>query len=171
VKALWLPQGPEGRSVSARSAFGRLRLQKPDRLTTTVAASEQWRNMTDNLPAVPESEHIDPRDVPSESRGWAVAAHLLPFVSLAIIGPLFVWLIKRDEDEYVEAHAREALNFQLSMLIYGLVSALLIIVLIGIVLLLAVGVFSLVFAILAAIKAANGEPYEYPLTMRMVKQR
>jgi len=103
--------------------------------------------------------------------GWAVAAHLLPFVSLAIIGPLFVWLIKRDEDDYVEGHAREALNFQLSMLIYGLVSALLIIVLIGILLLLAVGVFAFVMAILAAIKAANREPYEYPLTMRMVKQR
>lgn len=127
--------------------------------------------MTDNLPAVPENEPFDPREVPSESRGWAVAAHLLPFVSLAIIGPLFIWLIKRDEDDYVEAHAREALNFQLSMLIYGFVSALLIIVLIGILLLLAVGVFAFVMAILAAIKAANGEPYEYPLTMRMVKQR
>ena len=54
-------------------------------------------------------------DVPSDSRGWAVAAHLLPFVSLAIIGPLFVWLIKRDEDEFVEDQAREALNFQLSL--------------------------------------------------------
>ncbi len=127
--------------------------------------------MTDNLPAVPESESSDPTDVPSDSRGWAVAAHLLPLVSLAIIGPLFVWLIKRDEDEFVEAHAREALNFQLSMLIYGLISALLIIVLIGIVLLLAVGISAFVFAIIAAIKAANGESYEYPLTMRMVKQR
>jgi uncharacterized Tic20 family protein len=127
--------------------------------------------MTDNLPAVPERESIDPHDVPSDSRGWAVAAHLLPFVSLAIIGPLFVWLIKRDEDEYVEAHAREALNFQLSVLIYGIVSTLLIIVLIGIVMLVALMIFSFVMVIIAAVKAANGEPYEYPMTMRMVKQR
>ncbi len=112
-----------------------------------------------------------PRQVPSDSRGWAVAAHLLPFVSLAIIGPLFVWLIKRDEDAYVEDHAREALNFQLSILIYGVVSAILILAIIGIVLLLAVGVFALVMAIVAAVKAANGEAYRYPLTLRLVNER
>ena len=61
------------------------------------------------------------------------------------------------------------MNFQLSMLIYGLVSAVLIIVFIGFVLLLAVGIFSFVMAIIAGIKAASGELYRYPLTMRMVK--
>ncbi len=135
--------------------------------------------MTDNLPADPrdpsfesdakELEMIDPRDVPSDARGWSVAAHLLPLVGVYILGALFIWLIKRDGDPFVEFNSREALNFQLSMLIYGLVSALLVIVLIGIVLLLAVGIFSFVLAIVAAVKAANGELYRYPLTMRMVK--
>jgi uncharacterized Tic20 family protein len=135
--------------------------------------------MTDNLPADPrdpsfeseaeELEMVDPRDVPSDARGWSVAAHLLPLVGVYILGALFIWLIKRDEDPFVEFNSREALNFQLSMLIYGLVSALLVIVLIGIVLLLAVGIFSFVMAIVAAVKAANGELYRYPLTMRMVK--
>jgi uncharacterized Tic20 family protein len=135
--------------------------------------------MTDNLPADPrdpsfesdskELEMIDPRDVPSDARGWSVAAHLLPLVGVYILGALFIWLIKRDEDPFVEFNSREALNFQLSMLIYGLVSALLVIVLIGIVLILAVGIFSFVMAIVAAVKAANGELYRYPLTMRMVK--
>jgi len=127
--------------------------------------------MTENLPAVPEETPAHPEDVPSDSRGWAVAAHLLPFVSLAIIGPLFIWLIKRDEDDFVEDQAREALNFQLSLLIYGIVSAILIIVIIGIVLLIAVAIFGLVWSIIAAVNAANGEPYRYPLTMRMVKGR
>jgi hypothetical protein len=123
--------------------------------------------MTDNLPADPrdpsfeseakELEMVDPRDVPSDARGWSVAAHLLPLVGVYILGALFIWLIKRDEDPFVEFNSREALNFQLSMLIYGLVSALLVIVLIGIVLLLAVGIFSFVMAIVAAVKAANGE--------------
>jgi hypothetical protein len=130
--------------------------------------------MTDNLPAdspgeSPEPEPTNPKDVASDSRGWAVAAHLLPLVSLYIFGALIIWLIKRDEDEFVEAHAREALNFQLSVLIYGLVSLVLIIVLIGFFMLLALGIFSLVMSIIAAVKAANGETYRYPLTMRMVK--
>jgi uncharacterized Tic20 family protein len=137
--------------------------------------------MTDNLPADPrdpssssesrELEISDPRDVPSDSTAWAAAAQLLPLFGVYVLGALFIWLIKRDEDPFVEESAREALNFQLSMLIYGLASALLIIILIGVVMLFAIGIFSFVMAIYAGIKAANGELYQYPLTMRMVKKR
>jgi len=137
--------------------------------------------MTDSLPADPrqpgftfdptELEMVDPKDVPSDSRGWAAAAHLLPLLGVYVLGSLFVWLIKRDEDPFVEFHSREALNFQLSMLIYGLVSVLLIIVFVGILLIFAIGVFSFVMATIAGIKAANGELYRYPLTLRMVKPR
>ncbi len=85
--------------------------------------------LPEDLPSDPSSAGAsDPSNTRSDSRAWAVAAHLVPFVSLAIIGPLFVWLIKRDEDDFVEHHAREALNFQLSLLIYGIVSAILILV-------------------------------------------
>ena len=137
--------------------------------------------MTDNLPADPrdpsftsestELEIFDPKDVPSDSRAWAAAAQLLPLFGAYVLGALIIWLIKRDEDPFVEESAREALNFQLSMLIYGLASAVLIIILIGVVMLFAIGIFSFVMAIYAGIKAANGELYRYPLTMRMVKKR
>lgn len=113
---------------------------------------------------------IDPRQVPSDSRAWAAAAHLLPFLGLSFIAPLIIWLIKRDEDAFVEGHGREALNFQISIIIYAIVSAILIIVLIGIVLLLALGVFVLVFQIVAGVKAATGQEYRYPLTIRFVKE-
>jgi uncharacterized Tic20 family protein len=112
---------------------------------------------------------IDPTDVPSDSRGWAVAAQVAPLLGFYVLGALFIWLIKRDEDPFVEFNSREALNFQLSMLIYGLISALLIIVFIGIVLIFAVGILSFVMAIIAGVKNASGELYRYPLTMRMVK--
>ncbi len=135
--------------------------------------------MTDNLPADPrdpsfeyeskELEMIDPTDVPSDSRAWAVAAQVAPLLGFYVLGALFIWLIKRDEDPFVEFNSREALNFQLSMLIYGLISALLIIVFIGIVLIFAVGILSFVMAIIAGVKNASGELYRYPLTMRMVK--
>ncbi len=81
----------------------------------------------------------NPKDVPSDSRGWATAAQLSGFVSLWIIGPLIIWLIKRDEDAYVEEYAREALNFHLSMLIYGIISGILVLVIVGIFMLAVLG--------------------------------
>ncbi len=126
--------------------------------------------LPEDLPREPSTTAgSDPKDVPSDSRGWAVAAHLLPLVSIYIFGALIIWLIKRDEDEFVEEHAREALNFQLSVLIYGVVSVILVIVLIGILMLLVLAIFSLVMSIIAGVKAANGEEYRYPLTIRMIK--
>ena len=110
----------------------------------------------------------DPSQVPSDSRGWAAAAHLVPLVGLSFIAPLIIWLIKRDEDAYVEYHAREALNFQISVLIYFVVSFILIIILIGLVLVFVVGLFAFIVMIVAGVKAATGTLYRYPLTIRFV---
>lgn len=117
--------------------------------------------MTDQpMPDVPEPD--------SDSRAWAVAAHLLPWVGIGFLGPLIIWLIKRDESPFVEEHAREALNFQISFLIYMVVSALLMLVIIGIFLFIGIGIFGIVVMIIAAVKAANGEQYRYPLTIRFI---
>lgn len=112
----------------------------------------------------------NPQNVSSEDRGWAAAAHLLPFIGLSFVGPLIIWLVRRDESPFVEAHAREALNFQISLIIYGIVSLILIIVLIGILLLIALALFALIFMIIAGIKAATGEQYRYPLTIRFISE-
>ncbi len=97
-----------------------------------------------------------------------MAAHLVPLIGFSFIGPLVIWLIKREEDPFVEEHAREATNFQISIVIYVIISAILILVFIGFLMLAAVGIFAFVAAIVAAIKAANGEVYHYPLTIRMI---
>lgn len=76
--------------------------------------------------------------------------------------------MKRDEDPFVGYHAREALNFQISLIIYVIGSIVLMFVLIGLILLPVVLVFALVVMIIAGIKAANGEFYRYPLTLRFV---
>ena len=107
----------------------------------------------------------------SDSRAWAVAAHLLPWVGLGFLGPLIIWLIKRDESPYVEEHAREALNFQISFLIYMLVSVLLMLVIIGFFLFIGIAIFGFVVMIIAAVKAANGEQYRYPLTIRFISPK
>ena len=86
-----------------------------------------------------------------------------------ILGPLIVWLIKKDELPLVDDQGKEALNFNISIAIYGIVSAILIFVFIGILLLLAVVVFHLVLTIIASIRANRGEAYRYPLTIRILK--
>jgi hypothetical protein len=97
----------------------------------------------------------------------ALSGFVIPFGN--ILGPLIVWLVKRDEMAFVEDQGKEALNFNISITIYGIISALLIFVLIGFALLLILGVVWLVFVILAAVKANEGTAYRYPLTLRLIK--
>lgn len=103
---------------------------------------------------------------------WASAAHwssvIASFVALAFLGPLLVMLIKGNESPYVRRHAVEALNFQLSALIYLIVSVILALVLIGFLLLVGLLVLWLVGVISGSIKGANGEDYRYPLCIRFI---
>lgn len=108
----------------------------------------------------------------SEARNWATLTHLSAFVMFlgipAVIGPLVVWLIKRDEDPFIDYNGKEALNFNISFLIYGIVAVILIILLIGLILLPIVFIVWLVLVIVAAVKTSNGDYYRYPLTIRFL---
>lgn len=107
-----------------------------------------------------------------DERTWGGAAHwsalIAAFVALAFIGPLIVMLTKGNESPYIRRQAVESLNFQLSIMIYGIVSFVLVFVLVGFLLLPIVGLSWLIFTIIGSMKAANGEEYRYPLTIRMV---
>jgi uncharacterized Tic20 family protein len=117
---------------------------------------------------------------PSSDRTWQVAAHLSALVMLvgipSVVGPLVVWLVRR-QDPAVEPHAREALNFHVSLLIYGFAATiaivLLSIVLIGLILAIPVGLAFLaaliVFPIIGASRAGNGELYSYPFNLRLIR--
>ncbi len=109
---------------------------------------------------------------PTNERTWMAAAHwsalVAAFVALAFLGPLIIMLTKGNESPRVRQQAVEALNFNLSILIYGIISVVLVLVLIGIFMLIAVGVLWLVCTIVGAVKASSGEPYRYPLTIRMI---
>ncbi|MGW8182241.1 MAG: DUF4870 domain-containing protein [bacterium] len=86
-----------------------------------------------------------------------------------IFGPLVIWLLKKEDYQYVNAQGKEALNFQISCTVYAILCAPLILVGIGILLLIAVGVFNVIFTIAASVKAGDGILYRYPLTFRAVK--
>jgi uncharacterized protein len=110
----------------------------------------------------------------STERNWAMACHLSALCGYVIplgwiLGPLVVWLIKREEFEFVDDQGKEALNFQISVLIYGIVSAILCLLLIGFLLLFALAIFHLVMVIVASVKASSGIRYRYPLTIRFLK--
>ena len=84
------------------------------------------------------------------------------------MGPLLIWLFKKDESPFVEAQAKEALNFQISISIYGIVAALLAFVLIGFLLIPALFIAHIVLTIIAAVRVSEGRAYSYPLTIRLI---
>jgi uncharacterized Tic20 family protein len=105
---------------------------------------------------------------------WAMACHLsalcgylFPFGN--VIGPLVLWLFKGKQISQVDQHGKEALNFQISVTLYMFASMLLMLIGIGVVLLVALSIFTLVMIIIATIKARNGELYHYPLTIRFIR--
>jgi len=114
-----------------------------------------------------------------EARTWAMICHLaglaflLPIAPVigSVIGPLIIWLIKKDQFPFVDEQGKEALNFQITMLIYGVVAGLLILACIGMILLPAVAVVDIVLVVIAAIKANDGFHYRYPypLIIRFIK--
>ncbi|MFD2932647.1 DUF4870 domain-containing protein [Spirosoma flavum] len=110
----------------------------------------------------------------SDARMWAMLAHLsaIPgsFVLIgSVVAPLIIWQIQKEKSAYVDYHGKEAVNFQITMAIAAAISFLLMILVIGVFLLFVVGVVWLVFTIIAAVKANNGEYYRYPLTIRFIK--
>lgn len=86
-----------------------------------------------------------------------------------IIAPLIIWLIKKDESDLVDFHGKEYFNLFLSYTIYGIVSGILMIVIIGFILAPIVAILLFIFTILGAIKAYQGEYYEFPLVIRFFR--
>ncbi|MBI3836310.1 MAG: DUF4870 domain-containing protein [Planctomycetia bacterium] len=109
----------------------------------------------------------------NEARNWAALCHaaallgLFPLIGFGhIVGPLIVWLVKRNDHPYIDEHGKESINFQISVMIY---SIFLICIIIGIPLLIVLAVTDVVLVIMAAIKASNGEMYRYPFCLRLIK--
>ncbi|MDP1535655.1 MAG: DUF4870 domain-containing protein [Burkholderiales bacterium] len=104
----------------------------------------------------------------TDDRNLAMLAHLLGIVS-GFVGALIIWLIKKDQSGYVDEQGKEALNFQITMLIAFVVSWILMFVLIGMLLMPLLLIANLVFCILAAVAASKGEHYKYPFAIRLLK--
>ncbi len=109
----------------------------------------------------------------NEEKNWALACHLsslayfIPFGQ--ILGPLIVWLIKKDEYSFVDDQGKESLNFQLSMFIYQLICIPFVFILIGIPALIALAIINIVFVIIATVHSGRGEKYRYPFALKLIR--
>ena len=103
-----------------------------------------------------------------DEKNLALIMHVLSLVGFSLIGPLIVWLVKKDESAFINAQGRELLNFQLSFLIYVIVCIPLCFVLIGIPLLIIVGLASFILTIIGLVKATEGKIYRFPVTIKML---
>src|ERR1043166_7995466 len=111
----------------------------------------------------------------SSVRTWCVLAHATALVGFLvplaghIVGPLIVWLAKRADSAEIDAHGKESMNFQISMLISNLIAGVLCLLLIGFFILAILHILNVVLVIVASIQASEGKLYRYPLVIRLIK--
>ena len=111
--------------------------------------------------------------ISADERQWAMFAHLSALIGFIIpfgnlLGPLIIWLMKKETMPFVDQQGKEALNFQITVTIAMVVSAILIVVVIGFVLMFVIGLAALILTIMAGIKANEGVAYRYPFTLRLI---
>jgi uncharacterized Tic20 family protein len=134
-----------------------------------MAESNENPQAPDNAGVEQTSQPVsETQPVSKDAINMALLCHILAIFT-GFLGPLIIWLIKKDEAPFVDRHGKEALNFQLTVLIAWVASGVLAFACIGFVLLPVVGIVDLIFCILAAIKASRGEEYRYPVSIRFVK--
>ena len=135
----------------------------------------------ENQNEVPQPPQETPQESPqpaptkTDENLWPILCHLsglllyvgIPFAN--IIGPLVIWLIKKDEIPQLNAHGKAAINFQISLVIYFIACIPLCIIVIGFFGIIALGILNIIFIIIATIKAADGQVYDYPLSIKFLK--
>lgn len=106
--------------------------------------------------------------VPSnDDKNIATITHL-GGILFSLVPALVVWLLKKDDNEYLAVEAKEALNFQITVLLAQFVAGILIVILLGFLLLVIIWLINIVLCIIAAISTSNGKTYRYPFTLRLI---
>src|SRR5438045_5791307 len=113
------------------------------------------------------NDYAGPPATPDD-KTMAMLAHLLGIL-IGFVGPLIIWLIKKDQSPFVDDQGKESLNFQIMLIIGYVIGSISTMVCIGFLLLPAVWVFGIVFSIIAALKAKDGIAYRYPVNLRLIK--
>jgi uncharacterized protein len=121
------------------------------------------------------SERIqDNKILPESERNWAMLCHLSAFAGFffpfgGIIGPLICWLSRKDESAWVDENGKASMNFQLSILLYVVLTIPLLFILIGIPIMMFLGALKIVCIIIASVKSSKGEKFKYPLSIPFIQ--
>lgn len=102
-----------------------------------------------------------------DDRMLAMLIYVISFFT-AFIGPLLIWLLKRDESDFIDHHGREYFNFLIAISVYGVIGFILLFAVVGFFILIAIGVGGFILTIVAAIKAFEGEYYRFPFIFRIL---
>ena len=130
--------------------------------------------METSLPTPPGGVNAPVVSSNSNVRTWNILCHASALFGVFLhfpghlLGPLIVWLAKRDDSPEIDAHGKESLNFQISMLIYNAIAVVFCLVLIGFVFLAILWVLNALFVIIASIQASERKFYRYPMTIRFL---
>jgi uncharacterized Tic20 family protein len=121
-----------------------------------------------------DNQQVEPVITSKDERMWAMLCHLSALAGFiipmgSIIGPLIVWLIKKDEMPLVAEHGRKSLNFQITMFIAYIVCLILMFAVIGVILLPIVAILSFIMVVIGAIKTNDGKEFNYPFSLQLIK--
>jgi uncharacterized Tic20 family protein len=155
-------------------------------VSSEPAASPQQPASTEPPPSAVPPVNAQPtersEEINKDARMWAMFCHLAALGALvvpvvgSVIGPLIIWQIKKDDFPFVDEQGKEAVNFQISMLLYAVIGSIVcLITCVGAplmpIVLLAVTIVDLIFLLIAAVKANNGFHYRYPLCISFIKYK
>jgi uncharacterized Tic20 family protein len=128
----------------------------------------------DHIPVVTLNRAGPP--IPNDVKQWAMLCHLsaltglvIPIPGVNLIVPFLLWNARKNDHPFIDEEGKEAVNFQISITIYGIISGLLILVLIGLPMVAAVVLAGIILPVLSAMKAKEGISAKYPLTLRFLK--
>jgi uncharacterized Tic20 family protein len=114
------------------------------------------------------------RELSESERNWAMLCHLSSFAGYffpfgGILGPLICWLSRKDESQWVDFNGKQALNFQLSILLYMVLSIPLCFIIVGIPILVFLGFLEVICVVIASVKASKGEEFRYPISIPFIQ--
>ncbi len=153
------------------------KVEKAEEVTTETESNSEQENTTQERVIEGEAEVLGAEAASSDEKSWSMFAHLAAFVAMVplipvigmILGPLVVWLLKKEDMPLVAENGKEALNFNISMFIAYCIALILCIILIGIPILFGLIIFHFIVTILAAIKASEGGVYKYPFSLKLIQ--
>ena len=124
---------------------------------------EGFKEVRDEVKVLSESE-----------RNWAMLCHLSAFAGFffpfgGIIGPLICWLTRKDESAWVDVNGKASMNFQLSILLYIVLTIPLLFIIVGIPIMMFLGALKVICIIIASVKSSKGEKFRYPLSIPFIQ--